>query len=578
MSITYEAVTANCGNDSIGKHAAKTLAIRMRDSSLDAMVINCQETDFKKTPRHLEKALKAQGLGDDYTVTCLGKMATHTKFGTQFHSNTGIASYVIHKKDVAINVANSTPVRREKKRSGTGYNKGGLVTDFTMTPADGRTVKLQTTSGHLDSTKPVERSLDWYNLQKATAQAKVGDFKGLDEAMPSIKLGGYDVNTRNKFNGIGKLATKIWGLKHTLQELMSLKQASPGGRRFSRESTYKTSNDTIDKDEDPKRPGSTRGGMMDLVDVASDDMGNSDPNITQDDTVTAIGSGKDVDLQTERDHDVIISPAQKYTSPESRFDAIKNQMALQLDAAAPDLAKQTRALKDTPENKEKLVEIHNAYLSTDGLLIKQLELQTRSLACAKQLAEIAPEQTQDIQNAMFAKEPWLDSLKESVSDKIRSVSENQASQVDLLNQLEKCKTPENIKDTLRDHAIKQDPHATKAAYQAWSKNYAVTKSFQKADDAGRQAGQAVLDQRDNIIQQRSVTQPEKPAQLTEFKIPTAPMKDASLEASLHVVTAHNDSLSIIPDDVKNNHGQASPTGVNELLDDEAPDDDMTPRQ
>tara|TARA_R110002126_G_C10489565_1_gene503320 strand:+ start:9360 stop:11093 length:1734 start_codon:yes stop_codon:yes gene_type:complete len=576
MSITYEAVTANCGNDSIGKHAAKTLAGRIHDSGLDAMVINCQETDFKKTPRHLEKALKAQGLGDDYTVTCLGKMATHTKFGTQFHSNTGIASYVIHKKDVAINVSNSTPVRREKKRSGTGYNKGGLVTDFTMTPEDGRAVKLQTTSGHLDSTKPVERSLDWYNLQKATAQAKVGDFKGLDEAMPSIKLGGYDVNTRNKFNGIGEPSTKIWGEKDTPPELMSLKQASPGGNRFSRESTYKTSNKTIDQDEDPKRPGSTRGGMMDLVDVASDNMDKSNPDIIKDESVTVIGSGKDVDPKTERDHDVVISPTQRYTAPESRFDAIKNQMAVQLDAAAPDLAKQVRGLDNTPENQEQLVHVHNAYLSTDGLLIKQLELQTRGLACAKQLAEIAPEQTQDIQDAMFAKEPWLDALQESVSDKVRSVSENQARQVALLDQLEKCKTPENIKDTLRDHAIKQDPHATKAAYEAWSKNYAATKSFQKANNAGQQAGQAVLEQGGALIQQRSVAQPEKPAPSTEFQIPTAPMKDASLEASLHVVTAHNDSLSIKSDDVKNNHDPASPTGINELLDDEDPEDNMTP--
>jgi len=455
--LAYEAVTANCGNDTIGKNAAKALASRVNESSLDAMVINCQETDFRKTPKHLQKALEKAGLGNDYTVTCLGKMATHTKLGTQFHSNTGIASYVIHKKDLAIEVSSTIPVRREEKRGGSGYNKGGLVTEFSMTPKGGQAVRLQTTSGHLDSTKSAERSQDWYNLQKAAAKASVNNFKALDDITPSIKLGGYDVNTRNKFNGADENPTEIWEQEDTPQELMSLKHASPGGNRFSLKSTYKTSKVDIDRVEDEKRPGSTRGGMMDLVDIASDNMSNSDPGIINDHTVTAIGSGKKVDPKTERDHDVIISPKQTYAPPESRFDAIKNQMALQLDSAAPELAQQIRDLKSTPENEKQLVETHNAYLSKDGLLMKQMELQTRGLACAKKLAKINPEQDKNLEGAMFVKEPWLDSPGESISDKAGLISQNQANQAVLLGQLEKCKTPEDIKDFSSKNTIQQSP-------------------------------------------------------------------------------------------------------------------------
>ena len=443
--ISYEAVTANCGNDTIGKHAAQTLATRIRESSVDAMVINCQETDFTKTPKHLQKALEKAGLGKDYTVTCLGTMATHTKLATQFHSNTGIESYVIHKNDLAIETSSSIPVRREEKRGGSGYNKGGLVTDFSMTSSHDQRIKLQTTSGHLDSTKSAERSQDWYNLQKAAAKDRVNNFQALDDLMPSIKLGGYDVNTRNKFNGADEKPTEIWEQEDTPQELMSLKHASPGGNRFSLKSTYKTSKANIGEVEDPKRPGSTRGGMMDLVDIASDDMSDSDPGIIDDHTVTSIGSGKKIDPKTERDHDVIIGPLQKYTPPESRFDAIKNQMALQLDSAAPDLAQQIRTLEDTSENEDKLVETHNAYLSKDGLLMKQMELQTRSLACAKNLTKIDPDQAEALEGAMFVKEPWLDSPGVSVSDKVGIINQNQSNQAALLGQLETCKTPEDIK-------------------------------------------------------------------------------------------------------------------------------------
>ena len=96
MPFKYRAITANCGNDVIGKKASEQIAERMHEDDADFYVINCQEVSFESTKRQLQKAV-----GEGYTVVCLKNMTTHTKLSTQFHSGTGIATFVIHKNNLA---------------------------------------------------------------------------------------------------------------------------------------------------------------------------------------------------------------------------------------------------------------------------------------------------------------------------------------------------------------------------------------------------------------------------------------------------------------------------------------------
>jgi hypothetical protein len=107
MPFTYSAITANCGNDSIGEVASATIANFIEDNELDFVVINCQEVNFDKTKQQLEYFVKEKG----YEVKCLSQMATHTKVSTQFHSNTGIASFVSHK--IGCDVAATSHVKHD---------------------------------------------------------------------------------------------------------------------------------------------------------------------------------------------------------------------------------------------------------------------------------------------------------------------------------------------------------------------------------------------------------------------------------------------------------------------------------
>lgn len=87
MTFKYRAITANCGNDVIGKNACKKIANMLQAEKPDFYIINCQEVAVEATLRQLQKAA-----GKGYTVVCIGQMATHTKLSTQFHSGTGIAT------------------------------------------------------------------------------------------------------------------------------------------------------------------------------------------------------------------------------------------------------------------------------------------------------------------------------------------------------------------------------------------------------------------------------------------------------------------------------------------------------
>ncbi|MGC1183202.1 hypothetical protein [Legionella sp.] len=377
---TYRAVTANCGNDSIGELASKQIAdLLIQDELSDFIIINCQEVDFEKTRLQLERFLNKK----DYNVQCLAKMVTHTKLSTQFHSSTGIASYIIYKSDLTVNVHSEIAARRSNKRSsGSAYNKGGLVTDFTVTRKKGspeeECLRIQAISGHLDSKHSTKRNEDWLNIHKASSKRKVKSWGNLVSACPNLKISGYDANLRDKLEG--DYAINLLMDTPDDPEVEVLYRAPLADRTYSSEITYsKLGSESI---EDPKRPGYSAQGMLDYMGISD----GSEPK--KENIITESVIKVDVENSSARDHAVLISPIQSYISPKSQFDVVKSQMASRLHYVAPELGKTIRAFDENDENsKKQLIKIYNTYLSTNGLLNKVILLQIKKLRIFNQLMD-----------------------------------------------------------------------------------------------------------------------------------------------------------------------------------------------
>ena len=250
MTFKYRAITANCGNDALGEVTCKMLAKRLHKDDADFYVINCQELAFDKALSQLQAAI-----GPNYNVIHTATMETYTKFATQFHSGTGITSFVIYKKNLEITRISSQITRRSNSRfAGSAYNKGGLVSDILIRNKDtDESLHLQTVSGHLDSGNSRKRSKDWQLINQAIAK-HVSDWDSLVEAIPHLRLSGYDANTRNKIID-GEVVVNLWLAESVDIELQALQQAVIAGRHFSKQSTYKTSTLGITTSPDGKRRG-----------------------------------------------------------------------------------------------------------------------------------------------------------------------------------------------------------------------------------------------------------------------------------------------------------------------------------
>jgi hypothetical protein len=364
MTLNYQAITANCGNDTIGKEATLEIARQMTKNNLDFCVLNCQEVNYEKTRLELQAAVS-----DEYVVTLVGSMETKTKLNTML-GGSGMASFIIHKKDVHVVTTAVTEVRRDKHAMGTPYNKGGLVSQCVIHHHSGEIMTLELVSGHLDSTKQKERAQDWGVLQRQLAKpaTEITNFEQLAAVIPNIRVAGYDANTRNKL--VNGKPINLW--ESNDYELKGLRQTSLGNTRFSADSTYKTEQPGIAKDADTKkRVGYTKGGMLDFVDIQD---GNKNHGITRKGT-TIIDSG---DKTTARDHAVVISPVCHYNSSYD-FIRVRNHMAASLQHAAPQLSNDIRQLDNSPKNQRRLVGIYQMYLSRDGLLNRELALFTNKL-------------------------------------------------------------------------------------------------------------------------------------------------------------------------------------------------------
>lgn len=407
MPFKYRVLTANCGNDTIGADAVRGIVAQFNEDHADFYIINCQEVSFSKTLRQL----RAQD--GNLSITCSGYMPTHTKLATQFHADTGIATFILHKKQTGVSKESTAAIRRKPTRlaGGSGYNKGGIISTFSISRTGEPSLKIETVSAHLDSSSAEKRSIDWQNIHEARRFNTFESFQALEQAYlnrPMIIAVGIDANTRNKVITPFESAQNPWKNPDTDPELASLHQAPIGMSRFSAASTYRayTQNIQVDTTPDRKRPGYTVGGSLDHVFIS----GGKNDTKTENPVIVI-----DPERSTKRDHSIIISPLQ--TSEVRKDNQIQNLMANDLRHASPFLAQQLEN-PDISIGEKTLLSIHNLLLSKEGLLQKMVKLHARKLALIKRLDSItiSPKVCEELSALLFPKEAWLERIQITTLD------------------------------------------------------------------------------------------------------------------------------------------------------------------
>ncbi|CAM2993679.1 Uncharacterised protein [Legionella steigerwaltii] len=520
MPFEYRSITANCGNDTLGPRACKKIKQLIASDGDGAgasfFVINCQEVHFGKTQKQLE-ALFPPGSG--YKVECLSQMVTRTKLDTVF-GTTGMATFVVCKEDLELTVVGK-PVEARRSTDipfGSAYNKGGLVTDFTVTrTSNNESIKVQAVTGHLDASDAVKRNQDWHNLNKATVK-KVTTWTGLVSACPNLMLSGYDANTRDRLNQDGT-GRNMWLDPNAHPEIHALDRVSLAASRFSRPVTYnhvKSEQELADRN----RPGYLRRGMLDLVTIHGGNIPNGTINpqgIETDDVIQIEPEPND----SKRDHYVIISPPQTYT-PLNEFDRVKTLMASRLYGVAPKVAETILAMKDDatldPEldPKLQLLDYYNQYLGPDGFLDKAIGLHVDKLECVQRLMENPQNERLEkkLNEVLFDEREWC-------ADEPKQLKAKQELMQALLDSLAGCEHATGIDARLNCYlalkekiANKEEIDAGKAlkdavikAYQAHYETF-LTEVRKEPDFQLQEAMERVLMQLDAICDYRSEYQLE----------------------------------------------------------------------
>lgn len=428
MTLKYRAITANCGNDTIGDIASKIIAKNLQRDDADFYVINCQEIFFDKALLQLQAAA-----GSNYKVMLAASMETHTNFVTQFHSGKGIASFVIYKENLDVTCVLRQIVRRSNSRlAGAAYNKGGLIADIIISNSDTNdSINLQTVSGHLDSTNSLKRSKDWQNINQAISR-DVTDWNSLVLASPHLRVSGYDANTRNKI--INKNAVNLWQTSPVAVELQALQQVAIAGQHYSKQSTFKTFIPKVTSVPDSQRPDYACGGMLDFIGIAD---GRHLCSHISESAVIQIG----VEAGSKRDHDVLISPLQRYGAL-SDFSRVKGQMVIRLSRVAPNLAKEIVNLQDSETNRTKLLDVYQLFLSPKGLLHSvhtfHLEKMTR-IGHVSRALRFFPEALKNQLSTTIFSLPWCNDITlENMAEYAAQFSQKRWVMSALLNSLNEC--------------------------------------------------------------------------------------------------------------------------------------------
>lgn len=393
MPFKYRSITANCGNDTLGLTASQSIADLFVEDDADFYVINCQEAHFRNTQEQLEQLFPQEM----YEVRCLSQMPTHTKLNTQIFPTTGMATFVIYKKELDIRI-DDTPktARRESSRlEGSGYNKGGMVTNFSIERENPKeSIQVQAVTGHLDANNAMKRNKDWQNIYRATVK-RVTSWNDLMAASPDLLLSGYDANTRNKFNEQkDKIDRNMWDDPTKYPEIHAMDFVSKAAAKYSKDITYEhTKRDPQTGEEiiaDSKREGDAARGMLDFVTIYDGDINHMKSRETIEKGHTVVNIEPQTD--SERDHHVIISPLQTSLAL-TDFNRIRNHMAARLWGVAPVVTKQILAIKEGTADADKgwrqlqLIDYYNEYLAPGGFLDQSIELHRRKLEYFQQISD-----------------------------------------------------------------------------------------------------------------------------------------------------------------------------------------------
>lgn len=423
MGFRYRAANANCNNDVLGRNAVTAIMGTIQNEKLDFFVINCQELDFKEAISELER-----NLPDNYKIIRSDLMTTHTKYYTQGNKNYGMATLIIYNYktvDPFHKKGSSKIIRRVNNRlTGSSYNKGGVISDFEIKERDKPlySIQLQTISAHLESGAARNRSVDWRNINKGLAK-DVLEWDDLVNALPTLRIAGYDANTRNQILANNEVVNP-WKQPANNAETQGLYQLPLGVSVFTADNTYKTyDKSTIETKS--SRKGYAKAGSLDFCTVSSDQ--NVDPSINFiNDTQSNDYSGFHVPVEdsTTRDHAIVISPIQKISinnDLEAKFQSCKAQIANALTVAAPTLAKEIWELSPNHEkksddsqlaaDKKQLMAAYQLFLSPEGLIQQSLNLQIHRLKIFDTLKNspvlAGPEDKKLVENAIFKAEPWF---------------------------------------------------------------------------------------------------------------------------------------------------------------------------
>lgn len=392
IKIAY--ITANCNNTGLGAKTNERIETLMAPAStIDAIVLNCQEVHFAT----LEKELKAKGL----TPIKVAHRVTYTKSlkSTQLltragegisalHSmvwgDTGIATYVICKKGTTYKNVDTHPFVEVKNDKNS--NKGGLISRFMLEKAGNpKPTTIDSISAHYDSKNPVYRAknhLEVYQAhQKFMAHETFNDFKSLASALPSQLFFGADTNLREEQvreeQVEGSAPINLWADENN-PEIQTYLKLPLVPTMHSADNTYGSDKSEIDTKRKTLYGASCmKGGRLDInghFGKFQKDAPNIIDNISTD--VDVIG----LSAEEAKDHATLINTA-TIDVDLTDFKKVQQFICGRLKNIRPQLAESLSQLQGKDkEDEAHLLNIYNLYLALpDGLLHIHMENHQRFL-------------------------------------------------------------------------------------------------------------------------------------------------------------------------------------------------------
>jgi len=412
MVFTYQAVTANCGNNDFGPMATHRFCQHIQQSECDFYVLNIQEAQYNK----IELTLKAQ-LGANYEVLKCSSMDTITNinslgaFITQ--AGLGISSILIYDKTKFTHrVDRLEEIRRftslsDQQSEIKGFNKGGVSSIVTLQSIEEphESLKLQMISGHLDANSPAKRAKDWLNIQEMTTVTlnEASTWDDLVSMLPDLRVSGMDCNTRDL---ISSPDAPIWHQNH--EEIQGFIQFPLGNLRYSSTDTYvpKTDHKLEGKRERYRSQGYTLSGSLDVNEI----LNYQPPVFSNLDIESSVSL--DPDENHPRDHKIIISPTLQIQKLND-FVHIQHHLYILLKNTAPILADQIIQLSDNPQSRDTLFNAFRLLIAKDGLLFKMQNLYQHKLEFLNSMikSQKSPLVIEEYKQILFSPIPWLSNIR-----------------------------------------------------------------------------------------------------------------------------------------------------------------------